>query len=245
MLKRSRDLHPVRCLSSPGSWACTPRWFWSLASSCVSSSAAYLTPSCLRSCPTSTASWSCAPTSSWSGRRGSWTWRRKCTPNSSSSTALQRPWSSGPERKLSDTQQEREGTMADEKLIQRNRSLVLLAWAAIQAACWWSTSQDPVCPLRLGSDEVSASHQNTRHLTCKLVFSTIYKWTVEDICWCSIHLKNLVSVRPPVDETNRTLFPLESAKSLQKKQSAISNRKGFVLKAQNLRCPLFLPITFS
>lgn len=90
------------CVRISGSWACTRRWCWWSASLCVSSSAASRTPSCSRSCPTWTASLSCAPTFSWCGRRASWTWRRTCTPSSSSFTAPPRQWSSGPGKRRSE-----------------------------------------------------------------------------------------------------------------------------------------------
>lgn len=121
--------HSPHYLSPPGSWDCTPRLSWSLASLSESFSAAFPTPSCSRSCPTWIASSSCVQTSSWSGRQESWTWRRKCTPNLSSCTALQRPWSSGPGRKLSE-----EGggaTIANEEGGVAPSDKVLSVWAAV------------------------------------------------------------------------------------------------------------------
>lgn len=85
-----------------GSWVCTCRWFWLSESSCESSSAGSRTPSCSKSCPMWTESSSSAPTSSWSERLANWTWRKTSTPSSSSSTALQKPWSNGPERRTSE-----------------------------------------------------------------------------------------------------------------------------------------------
>lgn len=89
-------------VSSPpaGSWDCTCRWFWSSASLCEAFSARSLTPSCSRSCRAWTASSNCAWTSSWCGKPENWSWRKSCTQNSSSSIALQRPWSSGLERRI-------------------------------------------------------------------------------------------------------------------------------------------------
>lgn len=147
--------------SSPSclvSWACTPLWFWSSASLCASSSVAFPTPSCSRSCPTWTASSSCAPISSWCERRGSWTWRRTCTLNSSSFTARQRLWSSGLGRKLS------EGNFNEWSWIrsfQRHWIVALLVWAAILAS---KANEGQLYPHQLssgGSDTVLAPKGNT------------------------------------------------------------------------------------
>ena len=109
-------------LCCSGSWVCTPLWYSSLASSCVSFSAVFPTPSCLRNYPMWTASSSCAPTSSWSGKRGSWTWRRRCMPSWSSSTGLQRRWSSGPERRRSESEHSVDISPVEREAAQHPRS---------------------------------------------------------------------------------------------------------------------------
>ncbi len=84
----------------PGSWVFTCRWFWSLASLCGAFSARSLTPSCLKNCHVWTASSNYAWTFSWCGKLENWSRRKSFTPNSSSSIALQRPWSSGLEKRM-------------------------------------------------------------------------------------------------------------------------------------------------